>query len=64
MLQGVDLTGVRAIDTEGSCGIGFETARALTAAGWQVTLAVRNPAAGEAVAETIGTPAGASRPRV
>lgn len=64
VLQGVDLTGVRAIVTGGSSGIGVETARALTAAGAEVTLAVRNTAAGEAVAETIGTSTGASRPRV
>jgi NAD(P)-dependent dehydrogenase (short-subunit alcohol dehydrogenase family) len=45
VLAGVDLTGVRAIVTGASSGIGAETARALAAAGAEVTMAVRNPAA-------------------
>ncbi len=45
VLAGVDLTGVRAIVTGASSGIGAETARALAAAGAEVTLAVRNAAA-------------------
>lgn len=64
VLRGVDLTGLRAIVTGGSSGLGVETARALTAAGAAVTLAVRNPASGEAVADAIGTTTGAIRPRV
>ena len=49
----VDLTGKRAIVTGGSSGIGVETARALAAAGAEVTLAVRNAEAGRNVAEDI-----------
>ncbi len=64
VLEGVDLSGVRAIVTGASSGIGVETTRALTAAGAEVTLAVRNTASGEAVAESIGTSTGAIRPRV
>lgn len=45
VLAGADLDGVRAIVTGASSGIGAETARALAAAGAEVTLAVRNPAA-------------------
>jgi NAD(P)-dependent dehydrogenase (short-subunit alcohol dehydrogenase family) len=41
VIDGVDLAGRRAIVTGGSSGIGVETARALAAAGAEVTLAVR-----------------------
>ncbi|OWA13314.1 oxidoreductase [Streptomyces sp. CS113] len=64
VVAGLDLTGVRAIVTGASSGLGAETARALAAAGADVTLAVRNTAAGDAVAETIGTSTGRVRPRV
>ena len=64
VLVGVDLTGLRAIVTGGSSGLGIETARALTAAGAQVTLAVRNTAAGDVVAHTIAHSTAAIRPRV
>ncbi|MGW0705831.1 SDR family NAD(P)-dependent oxidoreductase [Streptomyces sp. NPDC002643] len=50
---GVDLTGRRAVITGGSSGLGVETARALAAAGAEVTLAVRDPAAGERAAADI-----------
>ncbi len=64
VVKGVDLTGVRAIVTGASSGIGVETARALTAAGADVTLAVRNTTAGDAVAQMIEESTGANRPRV
>lgn len=53
IIEGVDLHGKRAIVTGGSSGIGVETARALAQAGAEVTLAVRNTDAGEAVATDI-----------
>jgi NAD(P)-dependent dehydrogenase (short-subunit alcohol dehydrogenase family) len=53
VIDGVDLSGRRAIVTGGSSGIGVETARALSAAGAEVTLAVRNIDAGERTAADI-----------
>jgi NAD(P)-dependent dehydrogenase (short-subunit alcohol dehydrogenase family) len=53
VVAGIDLTGRRVIVTGGASGIGVETARALAGAGADVTLAVRNPAAGERTAEDI-----------
>ncbi|MGW6361664.1 SDR family NAD(P)-dependent oxidoreductase [Streptomyces sp. NPDC055092] len=46
VIDGVDLHGRRAVVTGASSGIGIETARALATAGADVTLAVRNAAAG------------------
>jgi NAD(P)-dependent dehydrogenase (short-subunit alcohol dehydrogenase family) len=54
VIAGVDLSGKRAIVTGGASGIGVETARALAGAGADVTLAVRDTAAGDRVAEEIG----------
>ena len=53
VLDGVDLAGRRIIVTGGASGIGIETARALAGAGAEVTLAVRDLAAGERAAEDI-----------
>jgi NAD(P)-dependent dehydrogenase (short-subunit alcohol dehydrogenase family) len=50
---GHDLSGRRAIVTGAATGIGVETARALAEAGAEVTLAVRNLEAGQAVAAEI-----------
>jgi NAD(P)-dependent dehydrogenase (short-subunit alcohol dehydrogenase family) len=53
VIAGIDLTGRRAIVTGGASGIGIETARTLAGAGAEVTLAVRNLAAGERTAADI-----------
>ena len=53
VVDGIDLTGRRAIVTGGASGIGVETARALAGAGAEVTLAVRNVEAGERTAADI-----------
>ncbi len=53
VLDGVDLRGRRAIVTGASSGLGVETARALAAAGADVTLAVRDVAAGDRAARDI-----------
>src|ERR1700686_948326 len=50
IIEGINLTGKRAIVTGGASGIGIETARALAGAGASVTLAVRRPDAAEPVA--------------
>jgi NAD(P)-dependent dehydrogenase (short-subunit alcohol dehydrogenase family) len=64
VLEGIELGGIRAIVTGGSSGLGRETARALAAAGAEVTLAVRNAAAGDEAADAIARSTGAERPRV
>jgi NAD(P)-dependent dehydrogenase (short-subunit alcohol dehydrogenase family) len=53
VVDGIDLSGRRVIVTGGASGIGIETARALAGAGAEVTLAVRDLAAGERTAEDI-----------
>ncbi|MET7552130.1 SDR family NAD(P)-dependent oxidoreductase [Streptomyces sp. NPDC005479] len=53
VIDGVDLHGRRAVVTGASSGIGVETARALAAAGADVTLAVRNTDAGNHVAARL-----------
>jgi NAD(P)-dependent dehydrogenase (short-subunit alcohol dehydrogenase family) len=61
VISGIDLTGRRAIVTGGASGIGVETARALASANADVTLAVRNTAAGEQAAADITESTGNSR---
>src|SRR5918998_1156186 len=58
VVDGIDLTGRRAVVTGAASGIGVETARALAHAGAQVVLAVRDTAAGERVAADIGGTSG------
>src|SRR3954462_3476707 len=53
VVAGLDLSGRRIIVTGGASGIGVETARALASAGAELTLAVRNPEAGERTAADI-----------
>jgi NAD(P)-dependent dehydrogenase (short-subunit alcohol dehydrogenase family) len=53
VVAGIDLSGRRVIVTGAASGIGVETARALAAAGAEVTLAVRNPDAGQRAAAQI-----------
>jgi NAD(P)-dependent dehydrogenase (short-subunit alcohol dehydrogenase family) len=53
VLEGVDLSGRRALVTGASGGLGAETARALASCGAAVTLTARNLEKGEAVAERI-----------
>lgn len=55
---GIDLTGRRAVVTGAASGIGLETARALAGAGAEVTLAVRDTAAGERAAADVAAGGG------
>ncbi len=63
VLEGIDLSGKRMVVTGASSGIGIETARALAGAGAEVTLAVRNPGAGERAAADIARTTGNPRLR-
>jgi NAD(P)-dependent dehydrogenase (short-subunit alcohol dehydrogenase family) len=58
VVAGVDLSGVRAVVTGASSGIGLETARSLARAGAEVTLAVRNTSAGLEAARDIAQSTG------
>ena len=58
--RGIDLSGRRIIVTGGASGIGVETARALAGTGADVTLAVRDLAAGERTAGEIAESTGNS----
>src|SRR5260370_1135381 len=58
VLDGVDLSGKRAVVTGAASGIGIETARALAGAGAAVTLAVRDTARGGEVAADIANSTG------
>ena len=59
-----DLTGRTVVITGAATGIGIETAKALAAAGAEVTIAVRNREAGEKAAAGINADIGAERVRV
>jgi NAD(P)-dependent dehydrogenase (short-subunit alcohol dehydrogenase family) len=61
---GIDLSGRRAVVTGASSGLGVETARALAATGAEVTLAVRDTAAGERAAKDITATTGNTALRV
>jgi NAD(P)-dependent dehydrogenase (short-subunit alcohol dehydrogenase family) len=61
---GIDLTGRRAVVTGASSGIGVETTRALAATGAEITLAVRDTAAGERVVRDITATTGSTALRV
>ncbi|MBR7621109.1 SDR family NAD(P)-dependent oxidoreductase [Phenylobacterium sp. 20VBR1] len=59
-----DLTGRTVVITGAATGIGIETARALAAAGAEVTIAVRNREAGEKAAAEINGDIGSERVKV
>jgi NAD(P)-dependent dehydrogenase (short-subunit alcohol dehydrogenase family) len=61
VLDGVDLSGKRAVVTGAASGIGIETARALAGAGAAVTLAVRDSAKGREIAAEIAETTGNER---
>ena len=64
VLDGVDLTGKRAIVTGGGSGIGIESARALAGAGAEVTIAVRRTDQGEEAVADIRSSTGNDEVRV
>jgi NAD(P)-dependent dehydrogenase (short-subunit alcohol dehydrogenase family) len=52
-VEGIDLSGRRAVVTGGASGIGVETVRALATAGAEVTIAARDIDAGQRVASSL-----------
>ncbi|MCG8927895.1 SDR family NAD(P)-dependent oxidoreductase [Lentzea sp. CC55] len=60
VVEGVDLSGRRAVVTGGASGIGVETVRALAAAGAEVTIAARDADAGHRVAASLARSTGNS----
>jgi NAD(P)-dependent dehydrogenase (short-subunit alcohol dehydrogenase family) len=60
VIKGLDLKGKRAIITGGASGIGIPTAIALSSAGAEVILAVRNESAAEKVVKDIISASGNS----
>ena len=64
VIAGADLSGLRAVVTGASSGIGAETARVLAVAGAKVTLAVRDTRAGALVADRIAASAEPGQPAV
>jgi NAD(P)-dependent dehydrogenase (short-subunit alcohol dehydrogenase family) len=64
VIAGIDLTGRRVVVTGAASGIGVETARALAGAGAEITLAVRDTAAGERTAKDIRATTGSEGIRV
>ncbi|GGM71111.1 oxidoreductase [Lentzea pudingi] len=60
VVEGVDLSGRRAVVTGGASGIGVETVRALAAAGAEVTIAARDVEAGRRVAADVSATTGSS----
>jgi len=63
VIEGIDLSAQRVTVTDGSSGLGVETARALAAAGAEVTLAVRNTQAAEGWEKQLRQRCRALRPR-
>jgi NAD(P)-dependent dehydrogenase (short-subunit alcohol dehydrogenase family) len=63
-IDGIDLTGIRAIVTGGTSGIGAETVRVLALAGAEVTLTGRNVEAGERLVRGIAARDAAASVRV
>ncbi|POX64570.1 oxidoreductase [Streptomyces sp. Ru62] len=59
VIDGVDLTGRRAVVTGGASGIGTETVRALATAGAEVTIATRRPAVAEPLVRELSAVPGA-----
>jgi len=64
VVEGIDLSGKRAIVTGGASGLGLETSRALAHAGADLTLAVRNQAQGDAAAAQLKAESGNPNIRV
>ncbi|MFI8004719.1 SDR family NAD(P)-dependent oxidoreductase [Streptomyces sp. NPDC086010] len=59
VIEGIDLTGRRALVTGGASGIGAETVRALASAGAEVTIATRRPETADSLIREITDAQGA-----